>query len=270
MDRSALPLEQQIEYYLGKDRLPNLHWTAEIPTAWQIPVRRGEVNQLCNPDIAGKTYHLDGISYKFNNLGYRSDFEYNVSVLKKKNLILLLGDSDTFARRIEFDQMYSTKLRQLTNYYVVNLGVPGISADGMVRIGAQTILALGSAVKHVCVLWPVPSIREFVSKKYSYNVHNFSDLTPYKDWWDHVDWVSNNYNYQKNRLLIEQTSKNHGAQYHDLFINRHAKNTPIGWTTDPSEQYIELDEISHTAIANYFLRKIEGQPSLFEQLKTQS
>jgi hypothetical protein len=169
-----------------------------------------------------------------------------------------------------FNDLYSTKMRQQTNHYVINLGIPGISADGMVRIGAQTILALGSAVKHVCVLWPVPSMREFVSKKYSYNVHNFSDLTPYEDWWDQIDWVGNNYNYQKNRLLIQQVTQNHGAQYHDLFINRHAKNTPIGFTADSNNEFIELDATSHTAISNYFLRKINNQPSLFEQLKTQS
>lgn len=270
MDRSTLPLEQQIEYYLGKDHLPNLHWKPEIPASWTIPVRYGEVNGLCNPSIAGMTCHLDNCIYTFNQLGYRSDFEYHVSVLKKKNVVLLLGDSDTFARNILFDDMYSTKLRQLTNHYVINLGIPGISADGMVRTGVQTIQALGSAVKHVCVLWPVPSMREFVSKKYRYNIHNFSDVVPYEDWWNHIDWVSNNYNYQKNRLLLQQVTKNYGAQYHDLFINRHAKNTPIGFATNPNNKFIELDETSHTAIANYFLRKINNQPSLFEQLKTQS
>jgi hypothetical protein len=270
MNTNSLTTVEKIEYYLGKDRLPNLHWQAEIPPSWQIPVRRGDVNNFCNPSIAGKSYHADGCVYTFNKLGYRSDFEYHVSVLKKKNVVLLLGDSDTFARRISFDDMYSTKLRQLTNYYVINLGIAGISADGMVRVGAQTIQALGSAVKHVCVLWPVPSMREFVSKKYSYNVHNFSDLTPYPDWWDHIDWVSNNYNYQKNRLLIQQITQNYGAQYHDLFINRHAKNTPIGYISDPTNVFIELDNTSHTAIANYFFRKINNQPSLFEQLKTQS
>jgi hypothetical protein len=262
MDRSTLPLEQQIEYYLGKDRLPNLHWQAEIPPAWQIPVRYG--------NNTGTTQQAEDFAYTLNRLGYRSDFDYHVSVLKKKSVILVLGDSDTFAYRIPFDDMYSTKLRQMTDHYVINLGVCGISADGMVRIGAQTIQALGDAVKHVCVLWPVPSMREFVSKKYSYNVHNYSDLMPYEDWWNQIDWVGNNYNYQKNRLLIQQITQNHGAQYHDLFINRHAKKTPIGFTTDSTNQFIHLDATSHTAISNYFLRKINNQPSLFEQLKTQS
>ena len=71
-------------------------------------------------------------------------------------------------------------------------------------------------------------------------------------------------------MLIQQITQNYGAQYHDLFINRHAKNTPIGYISDPTNVFIELDNTSHTAIANYFFRKINNQPSLFEQLKTQS
>lgn len=268
MDRSTLPLEQQIEYYLGKDRLPNLHWKPEIPASWTIPPRAG--NLLCNHDTCGKSIFLDDIQYKFNQLGYRSDFEYHIDTLRKKNLILLLGDSDTVGRGVEFIDLYSTKMRKLTNHYVINLGVAGISGDGMTRIGVQAILALGSSVKHVCVLWPVPSMREFVSKNFCYGIHTYSDCFPYADWWDHIDWVSNNYNYQKNHLLMEQTVKNHGAQYHDLIINRYDKNTPITYNSIQNNEFTEFTSEAHTAIANYFLRKINNQPSLFEQLKTQS
>jgi hypothetical protein len=159
----------------------------------------------------------------------------------------------------------------LTNHYVINLGVAGISGDGMVQDWCSNNSSTGSSVKHVCVLWPVLSMREFVSKKFCYNVHRDSDCLPYEDWWDHVDWVSNNYNYQKNRLLIEQTAKNCGAQYHDLIINRYDKNTPIGYNSIQNNEFTEFTATeSHTAISNYFLRKINNQPSLFEQLKTQS
>ncbi len=267
MDRSTLPLEQQIEYYLGKDRLPNLHWKPEIPVSWQVPTRNGDL-KLCNPNIGGTIVKLDGIDYCFNKLGYRSDFEYNVDILKKKNLILLLGDSDTFGRGLKFEDLFSTKLRKSTNHYVINLGIAGISSDGMARVAAQTIQTLGSAVKHVCVLWPVFSLREFVSKKFCYGIHTHSDCLPYADWWDHIDWVSNNYNYQKNRLLIEQTAKNHGAQYHDLIINRYDKNVPIGYTSIQNNQLTELDAVTHTAIANFFLRKINNQPSLFQSMQS--
>jgi hypothetical protein len=268
MNTNSLTPVEKIEYYLGKDRLPNLHWKPEIPASWTIPPRAKGL--LCDYDTRGKSRFLDNIEYKFNQLGYRSDFEYNISLLKRKNVVLLLGDSDTAGRGVEFVDLYSTKIRKLTNYYVINLGVAGISGDGMTRIGVQTIMALGSSVKHVCVLWPVQSLREFVSKKYSYNVHNYSDLIPYSDWWDHIDWVSNNYNYQKNRLLIEQTTKNYGAQYHDLIINRYDKTTPITYNSIQNNELTEFTPESHTAIANYFLRKINNQPSLFEQSKTQS
>jgi hypothetical protein len=268
MDRSTLPLEQQIEYYLGKDRLPNLHWKPEIPESWTIPPRAGSL--LCDYNTRGKSRFLDNIQYKFNQLGYRSDFEYHVDTLKKKDLILLLGDSDTAGRGVEFVDLYSTKIRKLTNHYVINLGVAGISGDGMTRIGVQTIMALGSSVKHVCVLWPVLSTREFVSKKFCHGVCRDGNYLPYDNWWDHIDWVSNNYNYQKNRLLIEQTTKNYGAQYHDLIINRYDKTTPTTYNSIQDNELTEFTPESHTAIANYFLRKINNRPSLFEQLKTQS
>jgi hypothetical protein len=134
----------------------------------------------------------------------------------------------------------------------------------MARVGTLSMLALGSAVKHVCVLWPVPSLREFVSKKFQSGVHTMSDLVPYTNWWDHIDWVSNNYNYQKNRILLEQTAANNGAKYHDLIINRYDKNNKVTYNTIGI--FTELTAESHLAIANYFLRKIHNQPSLYTEL----
>lgn len=252
MDKS---LEEQIESYLGKDRLPNLHWKLVIPESWSIPPRPNGM-RLCNPDAHNTTIILEDIEYTLNNLGYRANFDFNVEDLKSKDIILVLGDSDASGRGVSFDDMYSTKIQQATNLCVVNLGIPGLSPDGMTRVGVTTLLALGSAVKHVCVLWPVSSLREFVSKTFSCGIHNLSDHVPYTDWWDHIDWVSNNYNYQKNHLLLEQTTLNAGAKYHELIINRYDKTTPTTYTV-VDNIFTEFTPESHTAIANYFIKKIQ-------------
>lgn len=266
MDKSKLSLEQQIEYYLGKDRLPNLHWTAQIPPTWTIPPRSVSM-MLCNPESYNTTVVLEDISYTLNNLGYRANFDFVLDTLKEKNIVLILGDSDTFGRGLTLETTYPTKMQHNTEYCILNLGIPGLSPDGMARVGVQSVLALGSAVKHVCVLWPVFSLREFVSKTFNSGVHTISSHTPYADWWDHIDWVSNNYNYQKNKILIQQTTENIGAQYHDLIINRNDKSAPTTYIT-VDQQFTELDSSSHTAIAQYFLRKIHNQPSLFQILQS--
>ena len=214
--------------------------------------------RLCAPESANTTVSLNLIEYKLNNLGYRSNFDYNVSELSQRELILVLGDSDASGRGVCFADMYSTKMQQQTNYCVVNLGIPGVSGDGMSRVGVNSMLALGSAIKHVCVLWPVWSLREFVSKNFKCGVHTASECVPYTDWWEHIDWVSNNYNYQKNKALIRQTALSIGAQYHDLMINRYDKNSVIKYIEeqDKTTTFTELAPESHTAIANYFLKKI--------------
>lgn len=268
MNKDNLTSVEKIEYCLGKDRFPNLHWQSTIPPAWQIPPRPDML--LCNHTAYNKVVVLENISYALNNLGYRSNFDYHLEELKNKQLVLILGDSDTFSRGISFDHMYSTKIQQQTDLCVVNLGIPGISPDGMTRVGVQTILALGSAIKHVCVLWPVSSLREFVSKKFNSGVHTHSSLVPYTDWWNHIDWVNNNYNHQKNKILIEQTTLSIGAKYHELIVNRYDKTSPITYTKLENNTWTEFDQDSHIAIANYYLRKIQGRPSLYEQLNTQS
>lgn len=253
MDKTHLSLVEQIEQELGRDNLPNLHWQERIPPVWEIPTRTSR-RIMCQPESCNTAVIINSIEYTLNNLGYRATFDYNIDELKKKELVLLLGDSDTSGKGVEFNEMFSTKMQQQTDYCVVNLGIPGLSGDGMSRVAVSSMLALGSAVKHVCVLWPVWSLREFVSKKFKSGIHTLSDSVPYENWWDHIDWVSNNYNYRKNKVLIERTALSLGAQYHDLMINRYNKNSVVKYIQDG--QYTELAPESHTAVANYFIKKI--------------
>ena len=268
MDKSALSPEEQIEYYLGKDRLPNLQWKPGI--YYTNTISPGANIGLCNSESRNTTIHQDSVSYKLNNFGYRADFDFNVDKLKDQEIILVLADSDGFGRGVEHADMYATKIQNNTNMCVINLSIPRLSPDGVARVGVQAMLALGSAVKHVCVLWPIFSLREVVSKTYSSTVYINSTNTPYEDWWKHIDWVSNNYNYQKNKLLLEQTAGNVGANYHDLIINRYDKDVPTTYNEIKSRDktFTELSAETHTAIANYYLRRINNQPSLFQSMQS--
>jgi len=268
MDKSALTPEEHIEYYLGKDRLPNLHWKPGIYNTWNISP--GSYIKLCNPESHSTTIHQDSVTYHLNNFGYRSTFDFNIDELKNKNVLLILADSDGFGRGVEHADMYATKIQTATDLCVVNLSIPRLSPDGVARVGVQAMLALGTAVKHVCVLWPIFSLREFVSKTYQSTVYLTNDNLPYTDWWDHIDWVSNNYNYQKNRLLLEQTASNIGAGYHDLIINRYDKTAPTTYNEVKSKDitYTELSAETHTAIANYYLRKINNEPSFYQKMQS--
>jgi hypothetical protein len=249
-------LVEQIEQLLGKDHLPNEHWTPEIPPAWAVVTRQGI--QLTGPDVHDVTLEQAGISYKFNNLGYRSNFDYLLDELKTQELILVISDSDGMGRGVEFDNIFSSLIQSQCSETVVNLSVPSLSPDGVARILTKSILALGSSVKHVCLLWPGFSTREFVSKKFQGGIYSEINEVPYADWWDHIDWVSNNYNYRKNQLLIAQTVKTVGAELHELIINRNR--TPIDgmFTYLPSQgkSISQLSVESHIAISNYFLKKI--------------
>jgi hypothetical protein len=251
-----MDLVEQIEQLLGKDHLPNEHWKPEIPPAWAVVTRHGI--QLTGPDVHDITLEQAGINYTFNNLGYRSNFDYILDDLKTKELILVISDSDGMGRGVEFNNIFSSLIQNQRSETVVNLSVPSLSPDGMARILAKAMLALDGAVKHVCILWPGFSTREFVSKKFQGGIYSEINEVPYTDWWDHIDWVSNNYNYRKNQLLIAQTAKSIGSELHELIINRNREPIDGMFTYLPSQgtKISQLSIESHMAIANYFLRKL--------------
>ncbi len=259
--------EEQIEYYLGKDRLPNVHWKAIIPPMWGIPVRQdpSRTEQIKNTTINDK---FNQVEYQFNNLGYRSSFDYTAD-LKTKDIILLVGCSDAFGQLVEYNKSYASLIQDNVgkDYTVVSVAIAGASPDAATRVGTQSILYLQSAVKHVCMLWPVFSLREFVSKEFRCGVHTLNNhIVPYKDWWDHIDWVSNNYNYQKNKILIESICQANKIEYHDLIIN--SDDAKIPYDLLHFGPYTALGETSHQAIADYFIKKIRHEPSLFESTQS--
>lgn len=259
-----MTLDENIEYYLGKDRLKNLYFNATIPAAWEIPARIQSPAPFINSNTVG-FFAGDTTEYYYNNLGYRSNFDYILDELLDKKVILCLGDSDSFGIGIDYKNIWPNLIE--TDATVLNLSVPGISIDGLTRITTQTIQALGNSIDTVLIHYPPMSLREFVSKKYKGGVHTHRNYNlPYADWWDHIDWQSNNYNFNKNRLLLENTCATHNIEFYDLYINREDAKVPYDFVE--YGVYSSIGPHTHRAIANYFNRKINNQPSLFESTQS--
>ena len=164
MNTNALTPVEKIEYYLGKDSLPNLHWKSELPKMWAISARQNTYIHQQKENIANQIV-IDPVTqttYKFNNLGYRNNFDYTDD-LKNKKVVLMLGCSDTFGRFVDYSKIYCSLLQQRmgNDYVVCNMGVPGGSPDQSVRIGTQMIGYLGSAVTHL----PLPRSEAYGSSK---------------------------------------------------------------------------------------------------------
>lgn len=257
-----------IEFVLGKCRFPNKDWKEIIPPSWDIPARidtRGRHTEAIKNSI--QYDNLNNTEYEFNNLGYRSNFNFHLEELKNKKIILFIGCSDTFGKVVEYNKIFPSIIAELLPEYVIlNMGILGASADCAVRIGTQTILALKGNIEHVIMVWPSPSNREFVSKKFKSGIVALNRKNvPYSDWWDHIDWVNNNYNYNKNRNLISSVSIANNAKFHDLIIDRECPE--IKKDLIQYYPYTSLGENTHQAIANYFYRKIMNKYSLYDEMR---
>lgn len=263
-----LSRDEQIEYYLGKDKFRNLFFKPGIPEAWSIEFGHDEFKPGVKwKDLRNTCRVLDGIEFRFNNLGYRSNYDYHVDDLKIKKNILCLGDSDTFAPFLPYSQMWTTLLQEkLPDYNIVNLGMPGYASDTCARIGACVLQALDSSVTHVISIASAEGRREFVTKDIKKIISWPFVITnvPYETYWDFIDWQSNNYNNYKNELLLENMTRARGGTYLSLMINGTGKSAKL---FDGEHGIFGIcGPMTHQAIANYFYKKIMNLPSMFEQV----
>lgn len=267
IDINSLSPIERIEFQLGKDRYPNLFFYPHIPEAWEIEINdkyfTGNLNWR---DCKNLTYEHDGVEYKFNNLGYRCHYDYHIEDLKNKKNILCVGDSDIFGPYKSYDLLWTSILqKRLPEYNIINLGMPGWAADTVTRTTMCTLKALGTAVHHVCVIWPLECRREIVSKIYNKIVArpNITDL-PSENYWDTIDWINNNYNFYKNREFLDSACKAQSVDFIDLLLVTVGKNKRFD-----GERFGQgvLGPITHEALANWFQRRIEGKPSLYQELR---
>jgi hypothetical protein len=261
---------ERIEYKLGKDRFPDLFFYPHIPEAWEIPtaVTHFHDGKTDWRDLKNTTIEHDGVEYQFNNLGYRCHYDYHVEELKTKKNILCVGDSDVYGPNKHYEDLWCTQLqKKLPDYNIVPLGAPSWADDTLTRTTVCTVKALGDSIKHVCLMWPGMSRREFVKKDYKRILHNAAPVDiPYEEFWDHLDWVNNNYNYTKNQNLVKFICEAYGISFVDLLVITNGKNNEFEGDGDRFGKGI-FGVNSHMAFTNYFYKKIMNQPGLYESLK---
>jgi len=259
---------EKIEYYLNKDHHKNVFFNPGIPPAWEFPGYHFDLKANASGEIDKPGYN----NFKLNNLGYRSNFDYTVESLAGKQIILCLGDSDTFGRSIQYDDLWTTKITNtFPDYIVMNMGIPGAGADTMTRIASNMFSALGDSIKIVLAPWAMYSRREFVTKKFQMLVYQTptgeEEILPFPDYWDYIDWKSNSYNFYKNKRFLEALVKANHSELYDLEIN---PDTPViknDFIAKAKSHGRSLGVNTHTAIANYFEKCIKKEPSLFQKMR---
>ena len=256
----SLTQAQKIEYYLGKDRYKNKFFSPHIPAAWEI--------EFCHPALAlgmPNTTIVDcGIEFRFNNLGYRSNYDYTVEDLRTKKNILCISDSYVYGAYSTYEYTWTCQLLTLLpDYNLVTFGLPGWSFDTVARVGACVLQAIKGTVDYVIVMPPNDHRREFVSKQYKKVISHPHGVTnvPYEDYWDHIDWQSNNYNYFKNSLLLKSMTESQGGTYIELLLTVDGKNDPY----KRGERGLTGPD-TYSALTQYFYKKIKGLPSKFEEV----
>lgn len=245
---------KKIEYYLGKDRFRNLYFKTEFPHAYQ-DIKNKEFTVDFKSKIVNMNRWNPNISFTINNLGYRSNIDFTIENLKDKKLILCFGCTDTFGMHLDNDKIWPTILENLEkDYLILNCGIIGASADTVSRILIK-ILNLDLNIHSVCILWPHNNRREFVSKEFTKIITSFDvEDVPFDEYWDFIDWKSDNYNFFKNLNLCRALCDSKKIKFYDLLINRFDKKVPF----DYIGKFYAFGPKTHIAIANYFFKKLNN------------
>jgi hypothetical protein len=246
---------KKIEYYLGKDKFKDIYFKTEFPHAYQ-----DIKNKEFNLDFKSKTLNFNKwypeISFTINNLGYRSNIDYTIENLKNKKIILCLGCTDTFGMHLTNEETWPYILGNLNkDCLVLNCGIIGASADTISRVLTKILNLEELNIDAVCIFWPHNNRREFVSKEYTKIITSFNvEDVPFDEYWDFIDWRSDNYNFFKNYHLCQYLCKSKEVKFLDLLINRFDKKVPF----DHKGKFYALGPKSHIAIANYFFKKLSN------------
>ena len=245
-----------IETYLGITKHKNLYFAGTgIPPAWEFKGYHHDLQEMKSSIFTNSM----GIDYTINNLGYNSTFDYDES-LNDTPCILCLGDSNVFGLLLEKNRTFVKLLQdRMPDIKILNLGLPGGSADSVTRIGVNSLMVL-KKVQAVFVVWPTYLRREFASNRYHGLVYKTPDKygkIPYPEYWDFIDWRANSYNFHKNRIMLSAVCESHNVPFADLEINydeEHIRNDTI--ETYGDNVYTTFGFRTHQAIGDYFANKI--------------
>lgn len=275
----TLSQTEQIEYYLGKDKFKNPFFgSKKLLGAYELfndglrdyeKLKSTKFELLANFGLSNEFRH----TIKFNNLGFRQDFDYSLEYFKKfKQIVLCLGCSDTLCPNLTDDKIWPNLLqKKLNDYYqnddevlVLNLGIFSGACDSVVRLLINYVNLIPN-ITDVCVIWPNTNRREFVSIPKKMIISGTVPLSelPFIEYWNVMDWESDSYNFHKNKILAENFCATHNIQLFDLLLNRFFEKAQF----DFSSYLFALGEKSNEALSNYYFKKITKQLSKYEEVK---
>jgi hypothetical protein len=148
------------------------------------------------------------IEYRINSHGYREQ-EYATSYHNYDSLILAFGHSTVFGVGVKNEYSWPRLLEtRLHNTRVLNFGIPGASADTVSRMISCTVPYFHSLAKKlkVITLWPQEERREIFQKGYSGSWSPWRQ-PPYPEFILSIDEMSNKYNTEKNKFIVETVCK---------------------------------------------------------------
>lgn len=183
-------------------------WFANgIPSAnktapWQVPNYDG---YKMYPDDTGT------IHYKLNSLGYR-DVEWTDDDID--NSIWCVGASDVVGVGVKNEESWCRQLEKLSGKKTINLGINGASWDTISRlVNSATQKYKPTAI---IIMSSTEERREFVNQDIQTIVLPFlpKDKMPYKDFYKHIDDLTNQYNVEKNLNLIKLSCETKNIKHH--------------------------------------------------------
>lgn len=149
------------------------------------------------------------VSYRINSLGYRSsEFSF-----KESQIILSFGMSSTFGIGVSYKETYTNIISEYLKIPSFNMGVPGASSDTVSRTISCTIPFFKQYNTNLIVLvgWPYSLRREVFTDTFKASI-NFQDTPPIKEYYKLLDDTANDYNQEKNILMVRTVCSLHNSQ----------------------------------------------------------
>ena len=148
------------------------------------------------------------VKYSLNSYGYR-EHEYQTSYYEYDSLILTFGHSAVFGIGVNDENTWPRLLEnRVKNSKVLNFGIPGASTDTVARLVACTVPFFSAISKNIkiVILWPQKDRREIFQENYASSWSPWKE-PPYPEFILSIDDTSNNYNFEKNKLIVDLTCK---------------------------------------------------------------
>lgn len=223
-----------------------------IPVSW---LARPSMEQHKNTTVTslstilGDNYYSDpAINYKINSYGYR-DCEYEDSY---KEIIISLGMSSTFGLGVKSELVYSSILANQVNIPVLNFGIPGASSDTVARMASCLVPYFKHLNCKVLLGWPYKNRREIFLDESKSSI-NFQNEPPIKNFVKLLDDTANDYNLEKNQLLLRSLCVANSVDYFEIPKELYTTNA---LAIDKASDGWHPGALWHSTVADWFLSEI--------------